>query len=252
MPVYPKADWMPVAGLESDPVIIPWGVVLHVDGGNASSLYSTFQANEQPGAPNHGVEATIFVNKSLRWEQYRDTTRQADAQFGGNGWVGSDGRFYGYNSMESQGVCGERWTPGMCEEISQFLAWHHTTHGTPLTLCRGPKDRGIGYHSQFPEWNLTNHACPCKERIAQIPAIITRAIAITNGADMLEQSDKDWLVAAMTWQREHQDQTTIRDLQAAVAALDAKVSALQAGGATVDLDAAANKTADVIAARMQA
>jgi hypothetical protein len=180
MAVYPVAAWLPVTGLDKDPVIIPVGVILHVDGGNASSLYEYFNG------PSGGVESNLFVNKKGHWEQYRDTTRQADAQAAGNGWW-ANGKFYGYNSVESQGKCdGTGWNDIQFEELATFLAWHHKTHGTPLRQCRNAKDKGIGYHAQFESWNPNNHACPCPERIKQIPALIARAQQIVDGLDKIK------------------------------------------------------------------
>lgn len=177
---YPVAAWLPVTGIENDPVIIPVGVILHVDGGNASSLYHYFNG------PSGGIESNLFVNKKGHWEQYRDTTRQADAQAAGNGWW-AGGKFYGYNSVETQGRCdGTGWNAFQFEELATFLAWHHKTHGTPLRQCRNAKDSGIGYHAQFEAWNPNNHACPCPERIKQIPALIARAQQIVDELDEIK------------------------------------------------------------------
>lgn len=175
MALYPKAKWLPVVGLQNDPVIIPIGVILHVDGGNAGSLYNYFNG------PSGGIESTLFVNKKRVWEQFRDTTREADAQAAGNSWVAGDGKRYGFNSIETQGIASEPWTPEQMEELAEFLAWHHKTHGTPLRVCRNPKDSGVGYHRLFPGWNPDNHECPGDKRVAQVPELLKMAQAIVDG-----------------------------------------------------------------------
>jgi len=167
---YPKAKWLPVSGSANDPTIRPIGVILHVDGGNSSSLYRYFNG------PSGGIESTLFVNKKGAWEQYRDTTQEADAQAAGNSWVASNGIRYGYTSVETQGVGGsDPWNAIQLAELAEFLVWHHKIHGTPLELCIGPKDSGIGYHALFSAWNPNNHECPGTARIKQVPGLIRLA-----------------------------------------------------------------------------
>lgn len=176
---YPKARWLPVTGLSNDPVIIPVGVILHIDGGNASSLYEYFNG------PSGGIESTLFVNKQGNWEQFRDTTNEADANADGNSWIGSDGKRYGFNSVETQGTCNDSgWNDIQLKELAEFLAWHHEVHGTKLVLATGSHGHGVGYHKQFPGWNPNGHECPCDSRVAQIPELLRRANDIVNSAGL--------------------------------------------------------------------
>jgi hypothetical protein len=171
---YPKAKWLPVSGLERDPVIEPIGVILHVDGGNSSSLFNYFNG------PSQGVESNFFLNKIGIWEQYRDSTREADAQAAGNSWTAGAKR-YGYISVETQGYATGAWNNIQIKELAYFLVWAHITHDIPLVLCNTAKSPGIGYHRQFDAWNPNNHVCPGNDRVAQIPDLINLAKALVNG-----------------------------------------------------------------------
>jgi hypothetical protein len=185
--IYPEAEWLPVTGLENDPTIVPIGVILHVDGGNSSSLYAYFNGS------SGGIESNLFVNKRGDWEQYRDTTREADAQSAGNSWLEGTVR-KGYISLETQGLGIGKWTSLQFEEIAKFLAWCHTTHSIPLKLCTGPKSPGIGYHRQFNSWNPDGHICPGDERVLQVPALIARAQAIVDNPNPFRSTDMPVIV----------------------------------------------------------
>ena len=170
---YPKAAWRPVIGLSNDPAITPVGVILHVDGGNSSSLFRYF--NGLSG----GVESHLFLTDKGTWEQYRDTEREADANYRGNSWVGFDGKRYGFISVETRGLADGTWNDTMLEELKAFLLWAHTTHGIPLRVAPGYHEAGVGYHVMFgagPDtnsWsNATGKVCPGPNRIRQFREIL--------------------------------------------------------------------------------
>lgn len=100
-----------------------------------------------------------------------------------------------------------RWVPLTDKQVqacAEILAWAHKVHGIPLQLCPDsrPGSRGLGYHRQgidgnfggfdFPGrvpggevWTSSpGKVCPTDIRIAQLPDILARARAITEGDDM--------------------------------------------------------------------
>jgi hypothetical protein len=181
---YPKAAWRPVVGLAKDPAITPIGVILHVDGGNSSSLYRYF--NGLSG----GIESHLFLTDAPKWEQYRDTTREADANYRGNSWVGSDGKRYGFISVETRGLANGEWSPAMLEEIKAFLLWAHQTHGIPLRVAPGYHSPGVGYHVMFGAgaglnaWsNAAGKVCPGPNRIRQFREILVPWMAEITAAE---------------------------------------------------------------------
>src|SRR5215210_3226333 len=170
---YPKAAWRPVIGLANDPPITPIGVILHVDGGNSSSLFRFF--NGLSG----GIESHMFLTDKLAWEQYRDTTREADANYRGNSWVAADGKRYGFISVETRGLAAGEWTPGMLEELKAFLLWAHNIHGIPRRVAPGYHSAGVGYHVMFGAgqglnaWsNSAGKVCPGPDRIRQFREVL--------------------------------------------------------------------------------
>jgi peptidoglycan hydrolase-like protein with peptidoglycan-binding domain len=192
---YPKAAWRPVIGLAKDPAITPIGVILHVDGGNSSSLYRYF--NGLSG----GIESHLFLTDAPKWEQYRDTTREADANYRGNSWVGSDGKRYGFISVETRGLANGEWSPAMLDEIKAFLLWAHQTHGIPLRVAPGYHSAGVGYHVMFGAgaglnaWsNAAGKVCPGPNRIRQFREILVPWMAEVTAAESrptVAQADSD-------------------------------------------------------------
>jgi hypothetical protein len=110
-------------------------------------------------------------------------------------------------------------TEHQVEACARILAWAHATHGVPLQLCPDsrPGSRGLAYHRQgidgnwgpphrFPGrvpggevWTLSRgKECPDDRRIAQLPAILSRAEEIVNGDNMpLNDVDKAWIKEAI-------------------------------------------------------
>lgn len=201
----PWADKKNIPPGENDPKFVPIGIIWHVSAGNSFSLYPYFNG------PSGGIESHFYIRKNGETEQYRDTLVSVDAQAGGNWWVGADGAKYGYIAVETQGVCGEEWTDAQLDSMVRLSKEINRYHGVPYIKCNGPKKPGHGYHSQFAEWNPHNHACPCKERIAQIPTLLSRLnysapAIITGETDMktfilrpLADTDTNDLKSAYLW-----------------------------------------------------
>lgn len=174
---YPHAKYREVRGLSKDPAIIPVGVILHVSATMAPSLFGYFDG------PSGGIESHLHVPLSEHdfTEQYRDTTREADANYRGNSWV-KDGKRYGYLSVEAQGLASGTWSDHQVAEIVAFSRWAHAVHPTvPLKRATGVYSGGIGYHVQFGTgpgtWsNAVGKVCPGKARIEQYHDLILPAI----------------------------------------------------------------------------
>ena len=114
-----------------------------------------------------------------------------------------------------------RWVPLTDEQVescAEILAWAHKEHGIPLQLCPDsrPGSRGLAYHRQgidgnfgpgtaYPapgrvpggeRWSTSGgKVCPTDVRIAQLPAILARARAITQGDDTVTPQDIEAIAA---------------------------------------------------------
>lgn len=176
MPVPPFAAARLIPAGANDPTIIPVGIILHVDAGNALSLHDYFNG------PSGGIESHAHVQKLGRVEWYRDTTKEADANHLGNSWIGADGRRYGYISIETQGLGPGEWTPAQIETIKRIILWAHEVHGVPLRACRDPKDPGIGFHTMWGApgaWTPVSKSCPGPDRIEQFYDVLVPWLAET-------------------------------------------------------------------------
>ena len=145
-----------------DPLIDPDLAVLHVDAGNASSLYEWWKKN--------GVnECHFFVQRGGGLEQYIDTRYQADAQVGGAAKA---------ISIETQGYGSGEWTPQQLATIKRLLLWIHDAHPkVPLSRPTGPHGAGVGYHSMWPSsrdgtWARDGRTCPGPDRIRQYDTVL--------------------------------------------------------------------------------
>lgn len=170
MSLYPGARHRLIPAGGTDPRIRPIGVILHVDGGNAKSLYNYFNG------PSGGIESHLHIAKSLEdggVEQYRDTEYEADANYRGNSWDEAIERL-GFISVETQGTGAGEWTPYQMQEIKKFLRWASEEHRFPLRVAPGYRSAGVGYHIMFGtgmgtnSWsNASGKICPGPGRIKQ-------------------------------------------------------------------------------------
>jgi hypothetical protein len=173
MPIWPDATWRPTSGLANDPPIRAIGLVLHVAATEASSLFGYF--NGRSG----GVESHGFTTYDGDNEQYRDTDREADANWSGNSWM-DDGVRKGMLSWESQGLAAGQWTDAQLLEFKELIVWLDKVEPyfrpTPATSVRSG---GVGYHIQFGTgtekltWSkYKGKVCPGPRRIEQYHDII--------------------------------------------------------------------------------
>ena len=160
MAVAPFATKKLIPPGSSDPRITPRVAVLHVDAGNAESLYEYFR--DRSG----GIEAHFFVKKTGELEQYRDTAFQADAQLDANDFA---------VSIETQGFGSGEWVPAQLETIKRLLTWLHDTHGIPLHKVQAWNGSGVGYHTMWgapSHWTPVAKTCPGPDRIRQFEAVL--------------------------------------------------------------------------------
>jgi N-acetylmuramoyl-L-alanine amidase len=144
----------------NDPPITPRLAILHVDAGNADSLYDYFNG------PSGGVESHFFVKRDGEIEQYRSIYFQADANLGANGYA---------VSIETQGYGAGEWTKAQLASIKRLLTWLHDTADIPLRKVKRPEGSGVGYHVQFGApgpWTPVAKTCPGPDRIKQFDEIL--------------------------------------------------------------------------------
>lgn len=176
------------------------GMVEHIAVSNGLSLYSQFNT---PGEPcSH-----FYVRKAgpqgegagmADFEQYVDTRYQAPAQLDGN---------HRMISCETQGGVGSDlnvgWTVAQVNRLAWIASECSKLHGFPLQAMTSsrPTARGIGYHrlginpwraSDGEVWSSSNgKVCPGNARVAQIPLVISKAVALST--PVTPPKSEDWL-----------------------------------------------------------
>jgi len=149
----------------NDPAIVPRLAILHVDAGNAESLFDFFNG------PSGGVESHIFVKKTGEIEQYRSIYFQADANLDANDFA---------VSIETQGFGAGEWNAAQLASIKRLLKWLHTEAGIPLRKVQHWDGSGVGYHVMFgapSHWTPLAKTCPGPDRVAQFNAVIVPWLA---------------------------------------------------------------------------
>lgn len=168
----------------SDPRIDARIGILHVDAGNAFSLYEFFR--DRSG----GIESHGHVRKDGVLEQYRDTSFQADANLDANDFA---------LSFETQGFGEGEWTAEQLATIKRVIMWARDEHGIPLRVVTSWNDPqgGWGYHTLFgspSHWTPVAKSCPGPDRIRQFNTIIRPWLeAGGEEDDMADQATKEQL-----------------------------------------------------------
>lgn len=165
-----KIDWAKIRllGPETEPKIgTPRVMIFHTMVGNLQGTDSMFH---QGGFD--GTEATWGVGGP--WEgaafdgllyQWQLAGYQADAQFAGNAYA---------DSVETAdgGVPTHPWSSKQLATLIKLTVdWCKGT-GNPCQLIAHETDHGLGYHSQWHDWNLDSHQCPGPVRIGQLRTIV--------------------------------------------------------------------------------
>lgn len=268
MKTYPGAVFKPL-GPQAEPTMTGHDVLcLHTMVGVLASTDGYFRHGNgegYAGTESHygvggkwGKDAALGLDGTV-W-QWQDRRHEADANLDGRHRVIS---IETADNFPASAADIEPWTPLQCEAISQLLAWESTVEahadcppswtchreGIPLALIPDtlPGRRGVGYHQQGCDpWRVSGgvlwspsrgKVCPGARRIAQIPAVIARAIEITQGDDMTAEQ-------AAQLQDIHDRQIPLvhAALQATLASVGAQVAtlaaAVQAVGAGQPIDPA--------------
>lgn len=161
MSLCPFAEHLLIPPGANDPRIIPRVAVLHVDAGDAESLYTYFR--DRSG----GVESHFHVRRDGVIEQYRDTDWQADANHLANDFA---------VSIETQGFGAGEWTPEQLASIKRLLVWLNQAHPLiALQKCPTWDGSGVGYHVQFGSpgaWTPVAKSCPGPDRVRQFHTVI--------------------------------------------------------------------------------
>lgn len=161
MALCPFAKHLLIPPGANDPHIVPRVAVLHVDAGDAASLFTFFR--DRSG----GVESHFHVRRDGVIEQYRDTDFQADANNLANDFA---------VSIETQGFGAGEWTPEQIASIKRLLLWLNQAHPLiALQKCPTWNGSGVGYHVQFGApgpWTPVAKSCPGPDRIRQFHTVI--------------------------------------------------------------------------------
>lgn len=163
----------------TQPVIAPSLAILHSNSGNPRvpwwQVLRWYRRPEVTGEPHFEVSLDGTV------AQFMPTNRRADCNAKANAWTDPTGRVRGAVSFETQDDGGPTvdrtpWTAEQIESICQILA-ALIAHYPDMT-CTSPthfRDRGIGYHSQYPEWSIyKGKTCPGHARIRQMDYVRRR------------------------------------------------------------------------------
>lgn len=168
MAIYPHAKQLLIPPGPSDPRITARTLILHVDAGNAASLYRYFNG------PSGGIESHFHIPKAARTEQYRDTAWQADANTDANGFA---------ISVETQGLEYGEWNAHQIAEIKALILWAHRVHGIPLRVVTEWDGSGVGFHTLFPgRWDKRGASCPGPDRRRQFWSVIVPWMAEVSGS----------------------------------------------------------------------
>lgn len=160
MALCPFAKHLLIPPGSNDPRITPRVAVLHVDAGDAESLYDYFRTR------SGGVESHFHVRRDGVIEQYRDTDWQADANHLANDFA---------VSIETQGYGPGEWTAEQLASIKRLLLWLNDEHGIPLAKCPRWDGAGVGYHTLFGApgpWTPIAKSCPGPARISQFDHVL--------------------------------------------------------------------------------
>lgn len=187
---YPAAKVLNIPPGANDPAIKPRLAILHVDAGNASSLYTFFR--DRSG----GIESHFFVRADGVVEQYRSIYFQADANLDANDFA---------VSIETQGYGAGTWNDKQIAAIKALLLWLHQEAGIPLQKVAKWDGSGVGYHTLFgapSHWTPVAKTCPGPGRVSQFNDVLVPwfrtalapakkpAPAVTNvskGRDLIKQ-----------------------------------------------------------------
>jgi hypothetical protein len=179
-PTRNEGDGDGTPGETADQLIEVRGLVLHIAEGYFEGTIS-YERNPASQVSSHfvagraGGRAQIVDVGDRAWTQIEGNSRWLSVECEG---------FTTGNRLHQPGW--EKLTAAQIEFCAQLLAEIHRRYGVPLQVATAPSGRGLGHHSMGAEngVNWGHSDCPGPPIIAQKPAIVARAIAIIEGADM--------------------------------------------------------------------
>lgn len=182
---YGAAEWAPL-GQQTEPIIgVPRILVVHTMVGNLRGTGAMFARGGYDGVESHFGIGGPWEPGNLDGHvvQWQSIDRQADAQGAGNAYCTSVETADGGNPDRA-------WTPKQVDALVGLVVWWCRQTGAPAKLVGGPSQRGIGYHSQFREWNPNAHTCPNPARIKLLRTLVIPAAAraLTGGVSVQPES----------------------------------------------------------------
>jgi N-acetylmuramoyl-L-alanine amidase len=188
------AEWRGPTPNHSGAMLEQRGVVVHIAEGSYEGTISWCKN------PDSNVSCHFVVAADGRIAQVADTDVTVWTQIAGNGhWI----------SVENEGHTPNPLTPAQVDANARILAKAHQVYGAPLQLAFDPTGRGLGHHSMGtdghdnptdtwtgPTWGHTD--CPGPAIYSQKPAIVARAVELTEGGDMASADDTWTFIEAGT------------------------------------------------------
>lgn len=178
MALCPFATRQLIPAGSNDPTITPRAVIWHVAVSMVASLFDFFRFR------SGGIESHFYINWRGKLYQYRDTSRQADANYQANDFA---------ISVETAGMGLGRWNPLQRRMMKRLAVWCHEVHGIPFQRCESPTGTGFGYHTMWgapSPWTPVAKSCPGKFRIVQFARWFVPWLAAMAQRDQLQPTPR--------------------------------------------------------------
>lgn len=165
------------------PQIAPTTIILHTNGGGDGDLYQWFKTGVGQDVQSHNqVTSHGTVYQYMRW------VIKANAQFSANAFaISIETGDHGDPSIP--------WTALQLAAIVEVIVEACRLYNIPAVQCPAATGGGIGWHSQFPEWNQDGHGCPGPVRVNQIVTTVIPAVAAAlkppSGGEMAQTVNKN-------------------------------------------------------------
>lgn len=185
--VYPHAVWAPIPEAVRQPSIDVTTVIYHsMAGPNLTSLEAlrAYIARDdveiEPTFVGPDFAGRIF--QVVHWDQ------RADCNYRANPFaVSCETQDRGSATLPTT-----PWSAAQIEQLAGIAAFAFLRDGVPLRLPPRWDAGGVGFHSQHAEWSkYTGKTCPGAARIAQMPAVLARAIEIVNWQPDPDEEDDE-------------------------------------------------------------
>jgi hypothetical protein len=157
------------------------GLVVHIAAGWYEGTIA-WQRNDDSNISSH-----FIVGRDGQIAQMVDTNDAAWTQRSGNGeWLSVECEGFIKGDNKNPGGW-ERLSDAQLDAIARILLRIHEVYDVPLQTTTSPTGKGLGHHSMGADWG--HRQCPGPPIIAQKPEIVSRALALKNGEDDVNQDD---------------------------------------------------------------